>query len=333
MTNGVRQGALLSAKAYCFYMEELFALLKQNRAGCWVMDQYHGIFGYSDDNWILAPSLSALQDILKTCEEYAAQHNLKFSTDKNPQKCKTKCMAFLFKPRKLPDMHLCGNPLPWVDSLVHLGTTVTNHLDGGQQDIKLKIARYIDRNCSLCQEFKFVHPKTLIKINDIYNCHFSGYQLWNLFSHGAVKFESTFNKSIKIMAGVPIQTHRYLIEPLRGKEHMKMELIRNYLGFVKRLRNSSKPILRVLYSICSKDARTVTGSNLRNILLLTNETQVDKLRSNMVDNIKYRQIDQNQTWRIPLVLELLDLQHGDKDLIGEWSVEEMKEMLNVACTQ
>ena len=28
-----------------------------------------------------------------------------------------------------------------------------------------------------------------------------------------------------------------------------------------------------------------------------------------------------------------DLQHGDKDLTGEWSVEEMKEMLNLACTQ
>ena len=61
MTNGVRQEAVLSAIAYCFYCENLFALLKQRRAGCWVMGSYHGIFGYSDDNWLLAPSLNALQ--------------------------------------------------------------------------------------------------------------------------------------------------------------------------------------------------------------------------------------------------------------------------------
>ena len=75
MSNGVRQGAILSAIAYCFYCEELFSLLKSRRAGCWVLDNYHGIFGYSDDNWLLAPSLSSLQDMLSTCEEYAATHN------------------------------------------------------------------------------------------------------------------------------------------------------------------------------------------------------------------------------------------------------------------
>ena len=78
MTNGVRQGAILSAIAYCFYCEELFSLLKSRRAGCWVLDNYHGIFWYRDDNWLLARSLSSLQDMLSTCEEYAATHNLKF---------------------------------------------------------------------------------------------------------------------------------------------------------------------------------------------------------------------------------------------------------------
>ena len=61
MTNGCRQGAVLSAIAYCFYCEDLFSILKQRRTGCWMLGRYHGIVGYSDDNWLLAPSLSALQ--------------------------------------------------------------------------------------------------------------------------------------------------------------------------------------------------------------------------------------------------------------------------------
>ena len=113
------------------------------------MGWFREIFGCGDDNWLIAPSLSALQDMLFTCQEFAASHNLKFSTDQDPKKCKTKCMAFLKKERDLPSMMLCGNPLPWVDKLVHLGCIVSNNIDGGQVDMKQKVARYIDKNCSI----------------------------------------------------------------------------------------------------------------------------------------------------------------------------------------
>ena len=82
-------------------------------------------------------------------------------------------MAFLRKPRELPSMMLCNNPLPWVDKLVHLGNTVGNKLDGGQLDMKHKAARYID---NINQEFHFAHPICKFQLNSIYNCHFSGCQ-------------------------------------------------------------------------------------------------------------------------------------------------------------
>ena len=194
MTNGCRQGAVLSAIAYCFYCEDLFALLRQRRTGCWVQDEYHGIFGYSDDNWLLAPSLGALQDMLKTCEEYASGHNLKFSTDPDPVKCKTKLMAFLRKPRDLPQLSLCGNPLPWVDRIKHLGNSVSNVIDGGQLDMKFKTAMFIEKNNSLSQEFFFAHPDSKVVINNIYNSHFIGSQLWSFGSREMEKLESIYNR-------------------------------------------------------------------------------------------------------------------------------------------
>ena len=127
--NGTGQGRVLAAIAYCMYVAGLFELLEKRRAGCWLEGEYAGIWGYSDDNWAMAPSLSALQDMIETMEEYASSHNLKFSTDPDPKKCKTKCMAYIRKPRELPSMMLCGNPLPWVDSIKHLGITVTNKVD------------------------------------------------------------------------------------------------------------------------------------------------------------------------------------------------------------
>ena len=89
--------------------------------------------------------------MIKTCEEFAIAHNLRFSTDAKPSKCKTKCMAFLHHQRELPNMKLNDNPLPWVSELVHLGTKITNEVNGCQKDIVEKKARYIDRACNLNQ--------------------------------------------------------------------------------------------------------------------------------------------------------------------------------------
>ena len=35
------------------------------------------MLGYADDDWLLAPSLDALQDMLNTCEKYNTEHGLK----------------------------------------------------------------------------------------------------------------------------------------------------------------------------------------------------------------------------------------------------------------
>ena len=62
LCNGVRQGGIISAILYCFYVNELFQLLRKQGYGCWINGKFAGIFGYSDDNLLIAPSLHALQD-------------------------------------------------------------------------------------------------------------------------------------------------------------------------------------------------------------------------------------------------------------------------------
>ena len=146
LTNGVRQGAILSAILYCFYVNDLFKILRRNGSGCWINSNYFGILGYSDDSFLLAPSLDSLQEMLNVCEAYALSHNLKFSTDANPAKCKTKCLAFLARDRPLRQVQLCGNPLPWVSHGKHLGNTVENKINGMKKDITNKRATYISKN-------------------------------------------------------------------------------------------------------------------------------------------------------------------------------------------
>ena len=59
----------------------------------------------------MAPCIGGLQEMLKVCEKYAEDHNLKFSIDGNPNKSKTKCMAYLHKERELRNLTLCGNKM------------------------------------------------------------------------------------------------------------------------------------------------------------------------------------------------------------------------------
>ena len=49
---------------------------------------------YADDIVLLSPSRAGLQFMTNMCEHYASEHNLKFSTNANIAKSKTKCMIF-----------------------------------------------------------------------------------------------------------------------------------------------------------------------------------------------------------------------------------------------
>ena len=196
-----------------------------------------------------------------------------------------------------------------------------------------KEARYIDRNCNINQEFHFAHPICKMILNRIYNCHFSGCQLWNLFSPGAEKFYGTYNRSVKVMADLPYATHRYLIEPLSGQQHMTKTLMRNFLNFTARIQNSPKSVLRQLYNITKNDVRTTTGSNLRNILLLTDLSSVDDLLPNIVDQIGYKEISNNDLWRVSIIKEAIDMKHGVLKVPDGWTFAKLDEIIEFACTQ
>ena len=114
---------------------------------------YAGAIGYSDI--LIAPNLSALDIMLKIAQDFNISNGLKFSTDLDPKKSKTKCIAWLKNSRELPKLSLCGNLLPWVDRVIHLVCTLTNKSNMLEDDMNRKKARYISRNIELNQKLHF----------------------------------------------------------------------------------------------------------------------------------------------------------------------------------
>ena len=151
ISNGVGQGKILAGFAYCFYCYDFFDILKNSSYGCFINNVYAGVYGYSDDDILLAPTHSGLAGMIKLAESYFSSHGLRFSTDPDPNKSKTKCIAWLQRPRPLAPMELCGRQLPWVDKVVHLGMTLTNKSDILDTDMNIKKAHYVARNIELNQ--------------------------------------------------------------------------------------------------------------------------------------------------------------------------------------
>ena len=86
MSNGVKQGAVLSALLYNIYVDDLFKILRKRKVGCWINGVYLGILGYADDIFLLSPTLDGLQNMIDTCSEYGKEHGLTFSTNSEPKK-------------------------------------------------------------------------------------------------------------------------------------------------------------------------------------------------------------------------------------------------------
>ena len=112
---------------------------------------------------------------------------------------------------------------------------------------------------------------------------------------GALSIESSYNRSVKVMLDLRHATHRSLIEPLTGEMHVKLLMIRRFLGFMDKVRHSGKLALKILQREAVKDVRSVTGSNYRNIMLLTGKTRVEDVRFEDVHSPTYHQLNQEET--------------------------------------
>ena len=225
--------------------------------------------------------------MINDCANYMSQHNLAFSTNSDP-KCKTKCLAYTAVKREFKSLKMNGNDLPWVSSAKHLGTRIKSSINGVTKDLMEKRAAFINRNNELVQEFRFAHPQTIIKTNNIFNTTMYGCVLWDLFSNEAQRLEKTWNISQRIMLGLPRESHRYFIEPVSGSTHIIFHLYKRFVNFVWSLKNSKKLPLRVLCDEIMNNSRSTTGSNIRNLMLRYNGGTFAELKENIRRSPPYK---------------------------------------------
>ena len=305
--NGVRQGAVLSPTLFSVYIDELFMLLKNSGFGCYVNEIFYGITGYADDLVLLSPSIYGLQRMIDLTNEYLISLGLSISINfVNPQKSKTKCIAFGMKHNPLP-VNLNGINLPWCDTYEHLGHLL--YKDGTlQRDCDLKRRSFIGQFHALRQEIKYQKPIVFLKLINIYLSHFYGSNLWNLFDCESLYI--TWNNVIRNIFNLPKRTHRYLIEPVSEFPHLKCMLTNRFMKFFLSLYNSDKIVIKNLVNTQLFDARSTFGANVLNLCIYNNDFNP----FNFCKNIKYHEIPADEIWRVSLIKEILHILDYEMDL-------------------
>ena len=82
VSNGVRQGSVLSPVLFAIYLDGLLDELSDSGVGCYWRWLFAGAICYADDVVLLAPCASALLIMLTICDTYAKSHGLLFNTAK-----------------------------------------------------------------------------------------------------------------------------------------------------------------------------------------------------------------------------------------------------------
>ena len=334
VSNGVRQGAVSSAILFSIYINELFVILRRAGLGCHIGGLFLGCFGYADDLFLLSASRSGLQAMVNSCQDFASSRNLKFSTNVNPDKSKTKCLIFSKKVHDrenvLPVL-LNGDPLPWVSQVKHLGSTL--QLDNTMRvDLSQKRGKFIGKLVSLSQEFHYTDPEVFVKIMNIFTTSFYGSSLWDIFSADCDKLYKSWNVGIRQAFDVDRCTHRYLIDTISNSMHPKIMLASRYVTFFKSLLSSPKPCVRLMARLSETDNRTVLGRTLNTLCNLCGLSDLRLLTSNCVKSrMSYFPVPEEDKWRTSTVTELLQLRNRSLSLPG-FTNEEIKDMLLFTCT-
>jgi hypothetical protein len=83
VTNGVKQGGVLSHILFGIYLDELLLRLKETKLGCHIGNLFLGALAYADDIILLAPTRRTLKAMLNIVRQCSVDYNISFNPDKS----------------------------------------------------------------------------------------------------------------------------------------------------------------------------------------------------------------------------------------------------------
>ena len=205
--NGVKQGGVLSPQLFCFYMNPLIRRLHSSGYGCYVGNIPSCVFSYADDVLLLAPTKTAIQNLLNICSDFSKEYMIKFNPDK--------CSVMVFNNVKdvaHPQIVLNDKELKYVINEKYLGHWIKNSKDiidpiNGINDIGIR-ANVLLRN------FYYLDMDSKVKLFNSCCLSLYGCELWDLASKEMTKAAKIWRIWGRRILGVSDRTHNVLMPGL-----------------------------------------------------------------------------------------------------------------------
>ena len=177
ISNGVRQGGILSPKLFSVYMDDLSNILISSGVGCFLNNVCFNHVFYADDLCLMAPCAIALQELLNICHRYSITADLNFNA------LKSFCVAFTPKSFKLsfPKLYINTALIPYTDSLKYLGFIFTSsHKD--DSDMLRQMRMLYARSNRLVRLFHSCSRNVLIELGRSFCGSFYCSYLWTHYN-------------------------------------------------------------------------------------------------------------------------------------------------------
>ncbi|XP_065666219.1 uncharacterized protein LOC136087412 [Hydra vulgaris] len=239
LTQGVRQGSILSPYLYNIYTENLLDTLQnESTVGTSINGNYTGVVAYADDIILLSSTLSGLQKLLNTCNMYTHKNCIKLNADK------TEFLLTGKKQIKNCTITLNNKKIKLHDKLNHLGFTWDTKSSPFASLNSLNIDHRISNFRAVIQTLiqsgiRFAHPNSIVQLYKTLAVPTLTYGL-ELCEHKKVlmqKLDIVGRNALKSLLNVSKHSKNY-IHPLFFIEDISITIQQNKLNLFIRLMNN-----------------------------------------------------------------------------------------------
>lgn len=245
VSNGVRQGGILSPVLFNVYNDNLSQALNDLKVGCFINNVCMNHIFYADDIALISPSPAALQQMVKICEVYGKNNEIIYSTEK------TTCMAFIpkyFKQYNVPNIYLNGNPLQWVNEHKYLGFYFTTD-NSDVKDMKRQLRYLYCRGNILYRKFYKSDDNIKLILFRTYCYNLYCAQLWCNYPESAINsVKVAYNNNFRNLFGIKKQQRISMSELYLHNciDSFPVLLRKSTVNFRSRLYNSNNILIKTI---------------------------------------------------------------------------------------
>ena len=290
VTNGVRQGGVLSPLFFSIYIDDLLLKLKNAGIGCHIGNYYFGALGYADDIVLLCPTKEGLRKMIRICETYADEHDLIFNGNKS------KLLVFGTVSEYVSKFYVNEIEVPLCNTALHLGNLISNNV---HDTIDYGITKFNSSFNYFMSSFGKCHSSVKNKLFIQYCTSFYGSQIWPIYKKDINnKISIRWRMALRKIWNVPYNTHCDILPLLSSQVPIDIQLKCRFLKFYRSLLESDNKLIRYMCTFMTFSSNSVMGNNLNQILydldvdiLELNTFSLNKIKkmyySGWVSNVNY----------------------------------------------